>query len=141
MLNLAGCYESQQLFAKAIIWYEFALCVRPEADDAHFGISVCALKSGDPSRALANADIALKLCCAQAGGEALLREEKIHLTYMRAVALKSLRRFKEAQVAYTGMVRSFSRQEGLKIAKYIFGMILMPLETNRKKIMQYVEGF
>jgi len=29
----------------------------------------------------------------------------------------------------------------MKIAKYIFGMILMPLETNRKKIMQYVEGF
>jgi hypothetical protein len=39
------------------------------------------------------------------------------------------------------MAKSFNREEGNKIAKYIFGMILMPLETNRKKIMEYVEGF
>jgi len=30
------------------------------------------------------------------------------------------------------MSKSFNREEGNKIAKYIFGMILMPLETNRK---------
>jgi len=30
------------------------------------------------------------------------------------------------------MSKTFNREEGNKIAKYIFGMILMPLETNRK---------
>lgn len=39
------------------------------------------------------------------------------------------------------MDKSFNREEGNKIAKYIFGMILMPLETNRMKIMEYIEGF
>ena len=39
------------------------------------------------------------------------------------------------------MSRSFNLQEGKKIAKYIFGMILMPMEVNRKKIMEYIEGF
>jgi hypothetical protein len=29
-------------------------------------------------------------------------------------------------------MKRFNREEGIKIAKYIFGMILMPLETNRK---------
>jgi hypothetical protein len=33
------------------------------------------------------------------------------------------------------MSKSFNREEGNKIAKYIFGMILMPLETNRKVII------
>lgn len=33
---------------------------------------------------------------------------------------------------YMSMIKSFNKEEGNKIAKYIFGMILMPLETNRK---------
>lgn len=60
---------------------------------------------------------------------------------MKALCLKILKKYKESEVAYVSMSKSFNREEGNKIAKYIFGMILMPLETNRKKIMEYVEGF
>jgi hypothetical protein len=39
------------------------------------------------------------------------------------------------------MSKSFNREEGNKIAKYIFGMILMPLETNRKVSMPSFTDF
>lgn len=51
---------------------------------------------------------------------------------MKALCLKILKKYKESEVAYVSMSKSFNREEGNKIAKYIFGMILMPLETNRK---------
>ena len=69
------------------------------------------------------------------------KESKIHLTYMRAMCLKLLKKYHKSEETYISMAKSFNREEGNKIAKYIFGMILMPLETNRKKIMEYVEGF
>jgi len=52
-----------------------------------------------------------------------------------------LKQYKECKNTYVAMARSFNLQEGKKIAKYIFGMILMPMEVNRKKIMEYIEGF
>ena len=61
MINLANCYEQQQSYAKAIIWYEFALWVQPESDDAHYGISLCCLKDGDPSRAFKHIEEAIKI--------------------------------------------------------------------------------
>ena len=36
---------------------------------------------------------------------------------------------------------AFELQEGSKYAKNIVAMILMPMETNRKKLLQYVEEF
>jgi hypothetical protein len=51
---------------------------------------------------------------------------------MKAMCLKMLKKYKESETAYVSMSKSFNREEGNKIAKYIFGMILMPLETNRK---------
>ncbi len=47
MMNLANCYENQQRFMKAVTWYEFALTVQPESDDAHYGIALCCFKDGD----------------------------------------------------------------------------------------------
>jgi len=49
--------------------------------------------------------------------------------------------FAKSQVDYTGVLRTFELAEGSKFAKYIFTMILMPIETNRKKLLEYVEGF
>jgi hypothetical protein len=51
---------------------------------------------------------------------------------MKALCLKILKKYSESEIAYVSMSKSFNREEGNKIAKYIFGMILMPLETNRK---------
>jgi tetratricopeptide (TPR) repeat protein len=136
MVNLANCYEQQQNYPKAVTWYEFALTVEPQNDDAHYGISLCYFKDGDAGRAYKHVQQALTNI-----KEENIMETKIHLIYMRALCLKHLKRYHESEKDYVSMAKSFNREEGNKIAKYIFGMILMPLETNRKKIMEYIEGF
>jgi hypothetical protein len=60
---------------------------------------------------------------------------------MKALCLKILKKYQESEVAYVSMSKSFNREEGNKIAKYIFGMILMPLETNRKVRMPSFTDF
>jgi tetratricopeptide (TPR) repeat protein len=137
MLNLASCYEQQQRFSQAVTWYEFALLVNPMSDDAHYGIALCCVKDGLPDKAYKHIEESLKIVT---DAKELLNE-KIHLTYMKALCLKLLRQYRQSERTYISLQKSFNREEGNKIAKYIFGMILMPLETNRKKIMQYVEGF
>tara|TARA_B110000285_G_scaffold197916_1_gene229975 strand:- start:56 stop:553 length:498 start_codon:yes stop_codon:yes gene_type:complete len=39
------------------------------------------------------------------------------------------------------LLTAFALEEGTKFAKYIFAMILMPVETDRKKLQEYVDGF
>jgi tetratricopeptide (TPR) repeat protein len=80
MLNLANCYEFQQKYRKAITWYELALLMNPESDDAHYGISLCALKNGDATKALAHIEKGIKLI----KDAEEFKEEKIHLIYMKA---------------------------------------------------------
>ena len=60
---------------------------------------------------------------------------------MRALCQKILKKQNETDTDYNYLNKAYNRAEGMKIAKYIFGMILLPLETNRKKIYEYVEGF
>ena len=84
MINLANCYEQQQRYTKAIIWYEFALWVAPDSDEAHYGISLCCLKDGDSKKALNHINEAIKTI----KEPKQLKKEKIHLTYIRAICLK-----------------------------------------------------
>lgn len=63
------------------------------------------------------------------------------MIYAKAICLKKLGMFKESEKAYCMLLKFFNKEEGNKIAKYIFGMILMPLEVNRKKIIEYIESF
>ena len=63
------------------------------------------------------------------------------MIYTKAVCLKKLGMYKESEKTYNMLLKFFNKEEGNKIAKYIFGMILMPLEVNRKKIIEYIEGF
>lgn len=131
MVNLANCFEKQQKYAKAVTWYDFALSLSLNqqlsvgTDDAYYGIALCYIKDGDAQRALDYIQEAMKQV------EDKHAEDKIHLVYMKALCLRILKRYKDADEAYKSMSRSFNREEGNKIAKYIFGMILMPLETNR----------
>jgi hypothetical protein len=111
-----------------VLWYEFALSVNPENDDSHYGIALCCFKDGDSSKAYKHVKEAIRLV----KDSPSFIEDKIHLVYMKAMCLKMLKKYKESETAYVSMSKSFNREEGNKIAKYIFGMILMPLETNRK---------
>ena len=49
--------------------------------------------------------------------------------------------YRKSQKDYRDILKAFELQEGSKFAKNIIAMILMPMETNRKKLLQYVEQF
>jgi hypothetical protein len=50
-----------------------------------------------------------------------------HLTYFRALCLKMTQSFKEAEKEYRTLHKNFALQEGMRLKKYIFGLILLPL--------------
>ena len=52
-----------------------------------------------------------------------------------------LKNFKQAQKDYCDIYRAFEIQEGRLISLNIFGMVMMPLEVNRKKLLKAVETF
>lgn len=63
--------------------------------------------------------------------------------YIQAICLKYLKRFEDSEKIYFQLLKNFNKEEGNKIAKYIFGMILMPIEVNRKVTLinlKYIEN-
>ena len=60
---------------------------------------------------------------------------------MRSLCYRVLKDFEKSQEDYRSLLAAFALEEGTKFAKYIFAMILMPVETDRKKLQEYVDGF
>ncbi len=109
-----------------------------ELDDVYYMLSQKHFSDSDIIGAKKFVDEAISLF---EGDEAYIKKEKFHLLYMRAKCCRVLGRYEEAEKDYLKMKKQYDIEEGKKIAKYIFGMILMPLETNRKKIMEFIEAF
>jgi hypothetical protein len=49
------------------------------------------------------------------------------LTYFKALCLKKLFNFKEAEKEYKTLEQLFALSEGRELVKYIFGVIVLPL--------------
>ena len=60
-----------------------------------------------------------------------------HLSYFRALCLKKIQNFKEAEKEYKSLHKKFALQEGQRLKKYIFGIIMLPLQKERKVIENY----
>ena len=86
MINLACCYEFQQRYSLAIIWFNYALQIKNSLEEAHYGLSLCHIKIGNPQFGLDSIQSAMKLV----GDEDKLKNEKGHYTYIRALAYKLL---------------------------------------------------
>jgi len=54
------------------------------------------------------------------------------LTYFKALCLKKLFKFKDAEAMYRSLHKQFLRAEGNKLIKYMFGIIVLPLQRERK---------
>ena len=63
-----------------------------------------------------------------------------HLSYFRALCLKKIQNFKESEKEYKTLHHKFALQEGQRLKKYIFGIILLPLEKERKVIENYISS-
>ena len=63
-----------------------------------------------------------------------------HLAYFRALCLKKTENFKEAEREYKSLHKKFALQEGQRLKKYIFGVVLLPLLKERKVIENYISS-
>eukprot|EP00347_Sterkiella_histriomuscorum_P006255 403353470 len=136
----------KQRFQQAIKWYKYCLEVDSYRYEAYLGLALCYLKEGNSEEALKNTEQGIKILKelqlqATSENKKELEDHLAFVKYLQAISLKHLRRYTESEKMYNLLLKFFNREEGNKIAKYIFGMILMPIEINRKKIMEYVEGF
>ena len=140
MMNLAAQYEAQQRYDVATKWYNLAIKLNPALIDAYFGYALCQFKGGKPQDAAERLSIAID----QLNNEDIedrSKRHKIYFRYLRALCYKVMGEFVKSQKDYKDILGAFELEEGSKFANYIFAMILMPIETNRKKLLEYVEGF
>ena len=140
MINLAAQYDVQQRFDVAAKWYKIAMTVNSDLLDAHFGFALCRFKDGNCEEAIDHLTTAIE----KLDGKDIKDRNQRHLVYfryLRSLCYRVQQDFKRSQKDYKDILRGIELEEGSKFAKYIFAMILMPMETNRKKLLQYVEGF
>lgn len=140
MINLAAQYEIQQRYELATKWYKIAMVVNPDQLDAFFGYALCKFKDGDCEDAIDHLTTAVD----KLDGKDVKTRPGMHLVYfryLRSLCYRVQQDFKRSQKDYRDILRAFEIHEGAKFAKNIFAMILMPMETNRKKLLQYVESF
>ena len=108
--------------------------------DAYHGYALCAFKEGDALSAVLYLDKAAE----QLGDQDIKDRQqyhKIYFRYLRALCNKTVMDFQKAQKDYCDIQRAFEIQEGRLISLNIFGMVMMPLELNRKKLLKAVETF
>lgn len=138
MINLGGQYELQQRYDLATKWYKIAMIVDPEKLDAYYGYALCKFKDGDCQQAIDHLSIAIE----KLDNRDVKKRSGMHLVYfryLRSMCYRVSQDFRRSQKDYKDILRAFEIQEGSKYAKNIIAMILMPMETNRKKLLQYVE--
>ena len=66
--------------------------------------------------------------------------EKPLLWYIRLLWNLKLWRYDEVQEDYDFLAPAVKTKEGQQLCKYIFGIILLPVEVDRKRIIDCIEG-
>lgn len=140
MINLGAQYEIQQKYDIACKWYKLSILIEPNCLEAYFGFALSAFKEGRPQDGVDHLTIAIE----KLNNVDITDRNKRHLIfyrYLRSLCYRVMQDFKKSQKDYKDILRAFEIEEGSKFAQYIFAMILMPMEVNRRKILKYVEGF
>jgi hypothetical protein len=77
------------------------------------------------------------------GSEIKIRSKRhlIYFRYLRALCHRVNLDFKKSSKDYKELLKCFECEEGVRLAKHIFIMILMPSETDRKKLIYHVNAF
>jgi hypothetical protein len=60
---------------------------------------------------------------------------------LRALSYRVMGEHELSMKDYQDILRVFELQEGRRFSGFIFAMILMPTETNRRKLIKYTESF
>lgn len=71
----------------------------------------------------------------------IIYRENYQYRYVRSMCYRTVGEFEKAKQDYVHIVKAFEINEGTLISKNIFGMIMMPMEQNRKKLLRLVDQF
>ena len=129
MFNLAAEYERLENFPKAVKWFRYCARLRPDDPELHYGLALAHYKMGETPL--------------NAQGKTPLEDVEVskpEYFYLRALIYKKLQRYREAGENYQRLLDDTKKQEGKRISKYVFGLMGLLLESNRKVVMDYVEG-
>jgi tetratricopeptide (TPR) repeat protein len=121
IFNLACVYSSLDKHANAKKWFTLASKIKPNSTDAYYGSALSSFKQ----KSFLEAFNVLKNMPSTAKSLNLRPED---LTYFKALCLKKLHNFKKAEEEYVKLQRQFQRTEGQRLVKYIFGIIVLPLQ-------------
>lgn len=65
---------------------------------------------------------------------------KINLLYLAALINKKLKKYEDATYAYSQLIKIIIRYENRILTKYTWGMLLIPLIKDRRKIISMLEN-
>ena len=80
----------------------------------------------------------MKSIPANAETQSVKQEE---LIYFRSQCMKKVGSFRDAEREYKSLMNQFQLTEGHLLKKYVFGLMLLPLQRERKVIEDYVDNF
>ena len=128
-------------YKSARTWFGHALEMRPSWGEARYGFELCCFQLFRKGRDvvplpdeeqlldfLGNDDVPLPHCVF--GGRN--NELRFNSAYLRAVCLKSLKEFERADRSYKALLPEVKKQENRHLIKHVFGLILLPLQDDRK---------
>lgn len=71
----------------------------------------------------------------------IIQRQNFHYRYLRSICHRITGDFEKSRKDYVDIYEAFRINEGKLISKNIFGMIMMPMEKNRKKLLKLVDQF
>ncbi|CDW75604.1 tpr repeat protein [Stylonychia lemnae] len=120
----------------AVECYKQALkLIKPDWSDAYYGACLSSFKLTQYDKALGFIDQAIDKL------SDMKQQQKNAYVYMKAVCLKKLRRYQDCLDTYKELHDIIMRTENQEIVKYVFGIILLPFQNDRRLTTDYVENF
>eukprot|EP00347_Sterkiella_histriomuscorum_P001557 403371576 len=132
--NLACVYSNLNKNQNSRKWFNLCIKIAPQLADSYFGSAISSFKLKDYQEAL----------------NTLMRKpistKSIFVTddefvYLKALCNKKLRNYSESENQYKSLDKQFRLSEGKKLIKYVFSIMILPLQTDKKLIEDYFDNF
>eukprot|EP00347_Sterkiella_histriomuscorum_P021543 403333609 len=134
--NLACQYHKIHKYMNCIRWLEHSLVIKPRWTDAYYGLSLTYFKLGQYEKAAEEVQRAV---------ECFRKNESLsdidNMIYLKAMCYKNTKNFIKSQRDYNSLQLKFNQNNGKDLIKYIFGILLLPLQEDRKIQADYIENY
>lgn len=139
--NLAWEYEVIDSLSIAGEWFKYWWEINPQSSHSFWGVALWCYKKADFEESNKYIDLAIK--SELKNNKNAIQGSHIDkplLWMMRWLINIKLCQYEKVQEDYL-MLSPFIRvKEGQQLCKYIFGLILLPVEQNRKMVIDSIEG-